>query len=274
MNRFDELIAARRPLWLDYADYAGALLAGGQAPWLDVSALVAWQRKAQGLLRSDVVELPLGAVAAAWLDAHATLRDAMAAKRRVGYPLRTLLADDDLRHHLAELAGGLRASFASQPLAIACPSPRRWLLESYRAAHGEVPEFDDDDVDSAAVYLADFLRLFGEIGIDVLLLQESLDSAPSDAASLACCQPVLNVAAHYRWIVGMATPAGRCEGDASLDFVVAPEAVERRYVAQQIPAAFWTGAAVPDCPAGGFRYAGIPRDAQPEAVLQRLASLR
>lgn len=272
MGAFDDLLARRRALWLDYADYAGALLAGGTVPWLDVSALVAWQRKAQGLLQSDVIELPLGAVCAAWLQAHPALRTAMAAKRRTLYPLRTLLADEALRRHLAELAAGLRASFAAQPLALACPSPTRWLLDSYHQACGEAPDVGDEDIEDAAVYVADFLRGFGDAGLDVLLLQEA--DAPATADALGRYQPVLNVAAHYRWALGLAAPAGADAGAAALDFVVAPQPAAARYAAQLVPPAYWSGGAAPECPAGGFRYAGIPRDAQPEAVLQRLAALR
>lgn len=40
--------------------------------------------------------LPVGAVAAAWLEAYPALQSAMAAKRRAVFPLRTLLADDAL----------------------------------------------------------------------------------------------------------------------------------------------------------------------------------
>ncbi|MGH8446404.1 MAG: hypothetical protein ACREVL_14115, partial [Solimonas sp.] len=189
MGAFDDLLAQRRLLWLDYADYAGALLAGGNVPWLDVSALVAWQRKAQGLLRSDVVELPLGTVCDAWLHAQAPLREAMRAKRRAVFPLRTLLADEALRRHLVELAAGLRASFAGVPLALALPSPKHWLAEAYRQVHAVEPEFEDEDIEDAAVYVADFLRLFGESGIDLILLQETADSEPADADALARYQP-------------------------------------------------------------------------------------
>ncbi|MGH8443694.1 MAG: hypothetical protein ACREVL_00445, partial [Solimonas sp.] len=88
-------------------------------------------------------------------------------------------------------------------------------------------------------------------------------------------QPVLNVAAHYRWSVGLAAPAGRYAGtEAPLDFIVAPRTLPGRYAASLVPSAFWSGGDAPDCPSGGFRYAGIPGDAQPETVLQRLAALR
>lgn len=273
MPTLDSLLSAgRKPLWLDYGDYAGALLAQGAVPWLDVSALVAWQRKAQGLLKSDVLQLPVAAVCAAWLAANPSLREAMAAKKRTVFPLKTLLADEALRAHLVELAKGLRACFADLPLALACPSPRRWVADAFRQAHGagEEVEVGDDETDSAAVYVADFLRSFGDAGIDVLLLQESLDSEPASTESLALYQPVLNIAAHYRWSTVLDAPAGRLSDAGGFGFLIAPQAGGGRHV----PAEFWGGAEAPDCPPQGFRHALIPAQAQPESVLQRLAGLR
>jgi len=80
-------------LWVESTAYAARLLADDQVPWLDVAGVVGWQRKAQGLLRSDVVTLPVAPVCAAWLAAHPALAKAMAAKSRVGFALKTLLAD-------------------------------------------------------------------------------------------------------------------------------------------------------------------------------------
>ena len=271
------LDAGRKPLWLDYGDYAGALLAGGAVPWLDVGAFVAWQRKAQGLLKSDVISLPVASVIEAWIAAHGALRDEMAAKRRTVYAVRTLLADEPLRAHLVELARGLRACFADTPLALVCPSPRRWVADAFRQAHGADAEVEvgDDEADSAAMYMADFLRAFGDAGIDALLLQESADSEAASAESVAVYQPVLNIAAHYRWAVGLEAPAGRYGGgEAGLGFVIAPSVLPGARAGCSVPAAFWSGGAVPACPAGGLRHARIPVDAQPEGVLQRLSELR
>jgi hypothetical protein len=273
MPTFDSLLsAARKPLWLDYGDYAGALLAQGAVPWLDVSALVAWQRKAQGLLKSDVLQLPVATVCAAWLAANPPLREAMAAKKRTVFPLKTLLADEALRAHLVELAKGLRTCFAELPLALACPSPRHWVAEAFRQAHGdgEAVEVGDDETDSAAVYVADFLRSFGDAGVDVLLLQESLDSEPASTEALALYQPVLNIAAHYRWSTVLDAPAGRLSDATGFGFLIAASAGGGR----RIPTEFWSGAGAPDCPPQGFRHAAIPAAAQPESVLQRLAELR
>lgn len=242
------LSTGKQPLWLDYGDYAGRLLAGGAVPWLDVAGYVALQRKAQGLLRSDVLQLPVGVVSAAWVAVQPALREAMAAKKRAVVPLKTLMADEGLRAHLVEMARGLRACFPEQPLALACPSPRAWAAQAYRLAHGESVEVGEDETDSAAVYMADFLRSFGDAGIDVLLLQDGPELPLPELYT-----PVLNVAAHYRWEAGLQSAAHVEAG--SLAFVISQDC--------------WNGGAAP-----GLRHAVIPADAQPESVLQRLAELR
>lgn len=251
MSLRERVAGGPRLLWLDYTDYAGTLLAGGRVPWLDVGALLAWQRKAQALLRSDVVALPVGAVAAAWLGAHPALAAAMAAKSRTVFALKALLADEALRSHMRELAEGLRAGFESAPLALVCAAPRAWAGHAYLQAHGRQAEIDDDAADSAAVQVADFLRVFGESGIDVLMIEESDGGAEE--------QPVLNVAAHYRWEVV------RRDAEAlRFDDIATPA----------IPETYWNGGAVQVPGNGGLQYARIPADAQPEAVLDRLARLR
>lgn len=263
-----------RGLWLDYGAYAARLLANGAAPWLDADAAGAWLRKAQSLLKSDVVVLPVAAVTEQWLRARPELAAAMAAKSRAVFPLKTLLADAPLRAHLVELARVLRALFDKQPLVLALPSPRRWAALAYSQAYtGETPELDADVVDSAAAYVADFLRAFADCGIDGLLLCEDAASAPATADDLALYQPVFNVAAHYRWDAGLQLPPGSpgAAGDGPA-FVLADEPLAGLPTGIAVPPAFWTGAAPP--PAAGFRYAEIPAEAQPERVLERLALLR
>ena len=278
MARLQDLAARSSPLWLDYTDYAAALLAGGQAPWLDTAACVAWLRKAQGLLRSDVLMLPMGVVAQAWLDAHPALLEAMAAKkRRAAAPLRALLADEGLRIQLVDLALALRAAFAQAPLALACPSPRRWVAwASARCAAGEAIEIDDDAVDSAASYMADFLRVFSQCGIDALLLEESAETAPATDSALQLYQPLFNVASHYRWDIGLRVAAlnGSALPTQGLNFVVAPGDIEAPMRGLALDAACWNGSDAPACPPGGFRFATVPVAAQPEAVLARLAAWR
>jgi hypothetical protein len=268
----DLLSAGGKPLWLDYTAYAGRLLAKGAPPWLDAGACVAWQRKAQGLLKSSVATVAMGEICAAWLAAHPELREVMAGKRRAVFPLKTLLADETLRAHLVELTGALRAGSAGLPLVLVLPSPRRWLVLAQVQAHGEAGESDDDAIDSAAVYIADFLRAFGECGVDAVLFEEAADDQPASADAY---QAALNVAGHYRWDTGLRLPAaGSFAAAGPLSFVIAPKAVPGARAGCAVPAEFWSKAAPPPRPEGGFLFAEIPAAAQPEAVLDCLALLR
>ncbi|MEF7615092.1 hypothetical protein V4F39_14320 [Aquincola sp. MAHUQ-54] len=263
---------AHRLRWLEYTQYAGRLLAGGRAPWRDTAACIAWYRKAQGLLRSDVVTLPVDAVCDAWLEAHPLLREAMAAKARPLAPLRTLLADEGLRRHMADLAGGVRAGLPGAVLALACPSPRRWVGDAFRAAHRTEAEVGEDEADGASLYIADFLRSFAGAGLDVLLLAESAATEPGDAAGIECYRSVLNVAGQYRWDAGLLVPAGRYRGgEAGLQFVIAPGPLPGASWGALQPAAFWDGAGM--LPGPAFHYAEIPDWIEPERVLDRLARL-
>lgn len=271
-------LSGRPLLWLDYTGYAGRLLAGGDIPWRDASAFIAWQRKAQGLLKSDVIALPLAPCCAAWLDANPSLREAMGAKRRAVFPIRTLLADEALRAHLVEMLQGLRDSFPKTTLALAMPSPRSWTALAYAQAHGDSGgiEIGADEVESAAVYAADFLRAFGDCGVDALLLEETPETEPDGAAEVEWYRPLLNVCAHYRWDCGLQLPlAARDPGAVDgLRFVIAPRVVQTAIPGIAASAQFWSGAAAPELAPGQFRFARIPEQANPESVLDRLALLR
>jgi hypothetical protein len=254
------------------------LLAGGAAPWLNAAELIAWQRKAQGLLKSDVVAVPLSALCGAWLSAHPELKSSMAEKRRAVYPLKTLLADAALRSHALEVVNGYRAVFAATPLALIAASPRAWLLEAHAQAHGADAEVEagDDEADSAAVYMADFLRSFSDSGVDVLLLDEQDLAQKLSASTLACYQAVANVAGHYGWDFGLRLSAAGAEDveSAGLAFVVAAHAQADVRTGLEVSAEFWNGADAGPAFPGGFRFVHIPEQAQPERVLERLEALR
>ncbi len=280
MAAFADLLAkASRPvLWLDANAYAARLLAGGAAPWLNAAELIAWQRKAQGLLKPDVVTIPLAQLCDAWLSAHPELRSAMAGKSRALYPLKVLLGDDALRAHVLEVVNGYRAVFTSMPLALVAPSPRAWVSQAYAQAHGADAEAEvgDDEVDSAAMYMADFLRSFADSGVDILLLDEQDQARKLGASTLSCYQTVANVAGHYRWDLGLRLSAAGAESleGAGLSFAVAAQEATGLRTGLEVPAEFWNGADAGATPAGGFRFVHIPEQAQPERVLERLEALR
>lgn len=280
MAAFIDLLAkASRPvLWLDADAYAGRLMAGGAVPWLDAAGFIAWQRKAQGLLKSDVVALPLASVCEAWLLVHPELKTSMAEKRRAVFPLKVLLSDQALRAHLVELVAGMRVVFSALPLALIVPSPRAWIAVTYAQAHGAEAEVEigDDEADSASMYLADFLRSFADSKADVLLLDEKGEAQPVTTTLLSCYQPLSNVAQHYRWDLGLrASSAGieSCEG-AELGFVIAAAPIANIHTGVDVPLAFWEGAEAPAAPSGGFRFVTIPEQAKPEIVLEHLGGLR
>jgi hypothetical protein len=266
MPKLSQLLQSdRKVLWLDYSDYATALLANGHTPWLDVAAYVALQRTAQSLLRSDVMQLAVDAICHAWIDAHPALAIVMASKTRPVFALKTLLTDLALREHLLALFQGLRASFTDTALALVCPSPRAWLLSAFQRVHGvEAAEIDDDNIDSASVYIADFLRIFCDAGLDIVLLKESDGIVPP----VALYQSICNVAEHYRWTIGIrVTQELSCQ---PLDFVISPHTA----ASQELTSEFWADQTVPDFPAQGFLFAQVPANVQPERVLSRLAQLR
>jgi hypothetical protein len=273
----EHLTNAERPIWLDDAAYAERLLAGGETPWFDSGEYVSFRRKAAALLKSDVITMPVGQMVAAWLRLHPDLPDAMAAKKRTIFPLRTLLGDPDMRAQLSDLAQGLQSCFPDAPFVLTLPSPRRWVADAYRLAHGadSAPDVGEDEIDSAAVYMADFLREFAEINIAGVLLEESEESMPQAAEEIEWYQPVLNVAEHYRWDVGVRQVNGLvfAADSGGADFVIAPKAAGGTVSGVSVDDQFWEGASPPDLPAGGFLFAEIPENGVPETVLERVAAL-
>lgn len=243
---------------------------------MDIASFLSWQRKAQGLLRSDVIALQAEPVLDALLATHPELRSAMAAKSRALFPLKTLLAATQLREQLSEMLGGLRACFPGIPLAFVVPSPRRWIALSYRQAFGADADVEAgaDEFDSASVYVADFLRCFSESGLDILLLVEAAHTEPASAEEIEWYRPVLNVATHYRWELGLRLPLAKADPGMveGIGFFIAPHPLAAP-TGILTPDTFWTGSLPPACPTGQFRTAEIPAEANPELVLDRLAVL-
>lgn len=271
MARLTDAAGGKRLLWLDHTAYSARLLAQGQAPWLDTAACVAWLRQAQGLLRPDVLALPLDEVAAAWLERHPNLQAAMAGKAARGHgPLKALLAAEGLRAQAASLATALRAALPGAVFALVLASPRDGAAQAMAHAGGSPDAVDEDAVDAAAATLAEFLRLFAQTGVDAVLLRESRPwGANETELLLELYQPVANVARHYGWDWGLqwpeavALPPGQGPG-----FTIAPAPCGTALAGVAVPAGFWEGGAWPE--AGRFDHAHIPADARPETVLAQL----
>jgi hypothetical protein len=280
MAAFLEQVAASdsKLLWLDDTDYSAALLAGGAPPWLDATAYVAWRRKAQSLLKSNVIAVPVARIFSSWLANDASLRAASGAKTRANFPLRTMLAAADLRRHLAEIIAGLRSSFPMLAVALVCPSPRAWVGDAYHWAFGDAAEIEvgEDEVDAATLHSADFLREFGGSGIDTVLLEESARSEPATTAEIEWYRSVLNVGTHYRWDMGLRLPGERFGGDdlGGFSYVVGPKPFGAPCFGRVVADEFWRGADADISSPSDFSFSRIPSDIEPEVVLDRLALLR
>ncbi len=245
-------------VWLDYAAYAGRLLADGAPPWADAAALVAWYRSAQALLKSDVVALPVAELASARsgpMPAGASPATAADAAQLLG----RILSDAGVRELAATSLAGLRAVFPALPLVLHLPSPGAWVQRVAQECGGDPDiELDEDAIDTAAVVMADFLRSFANSGLDGILVDELGNAPPAQADELYL--PLLNVAQHYQWHSGWRRPGG---GRCGFGFTLGAEGdIEERD---------WQRAA------GGKerpRYLVIPRDAVPETVLETLEAQR
>jgi len=268
--------SGRRPLWIDATRFSACLLTGGSVPWFDAAGFVAWRRQTQGLVKSDVVDLTVGPLFAAAVTADPGLRAAMAGKRRIHIPLKVLLSAEMPRRQVRELLEGLRGSFTQCALALVCPSPRAWLQDAFRLAHGEdAPPVGEDEVDSATLYCADFLREFGSSGVDGILLEETQESEPGSAGEVEWYRSVLNVGAHYGWDMGWRSVGDRYS-DAqvpSFDYCIAPRPLGAECSGIEIAEDYWRGAPMGNSTAD-FYFGRVPPGLVPEVVLDRLAQLR
>jgi hypothetical protein len=246
---------------IDHQIYARAIILQGKPiPWADPVAYAQFVAQAQGLLHPDATLIDLGACYDHIIAEDAALRSALSARSRVGYALKTLLSDERHAAAAAELAGVVTQTCAA-PVVLQIPSPLLWLARTHDlSGAGSAADLSEHDVETAAMYVAGWLRQLSELPIAMLLLDErwtgSSELPPIDAAVYS---PVANVAEHYRWILGQRT-------DDGVNITGSP------LHGAAIPAAYWLSESVA-APSGDFLVADIPADAVPETVLDQLAKL-
>lgn len=271
-----------RPVWFDAVAYGRArLLGGAEVPWQAPAELTSFFGKTQAMFGSDAILADVADLFARRAAADQALRAAMAARSRPGYALRTLLGDEQARAGAAEAAGALAATKGTVPLVLTVPAPGRWLAAAAALAGPGSPPPEAGHAETAAMYSADFLRTFGDTGVDGLLL----DEGPVPAGELTdpeAYRPVLNVAEHYGWPVLIRTeaaaawPHGRVSGVAV--WIGSGPAAARP--AGSAPPGRWGVAAGPEFWAGtdppaaaGLVLTQVPAHADPEAVMKRVRAL-
>lgn len=246
---------------IDHQQYAHAVILQGQPiPWADPIAYAQFLGQAQGLLKPDTTLLDLGAVYDFLLASDQRLREAMSARPRTGYALKTLLADEKTAVAALELARVVSQTSAA-PLVLQIPSPMLWLACTHElSGSGIATDLDADHAETAAMYVADWLRRMSVLPASMLLLDERWTGAGElPLVDGEAYTPVYNIADHYRWALARRT-------QTSVD--VLGTAV----TGTAVPLDYWLSDSGP-APSGDFLIADIPADAVPETVLAQLAKL-
>lgn len=261
-------------LWIDFFAYAQRVLLGGaEVPWLRPPELARFYGDAHSLLGPSVACLPLRALFDAWLDSEPRAVAAMRAGRRTGYALKQLLSEDEPRKLGVEILRALRASLpAAVPLVVSLPAPDRWVASAHARANGAEPaEISADDTECASMYVADWLRSLAGSAVDGLLLEDDREVV----LPIAMSQPIVNVARHYRWYVGVLAPRAAAEGACEeLDFRILRLPAFSGVAGVMVPEGFWRGDAPPPRRESQFYCAVVPETAAPERVLDAVARLR
>jgi hypothetical protein len=266
-TKFDDVLTSPPsgravPLILDHASFGSArLLHGATVPWSEPVECQSYFGQAERLLRPDATLVDIGAAYTHHLAMRPDLVEAMGARSRVGFALKTMLADDTLADAVTGIVRVL-AETSRLPLVLQLPAPLRWLaLTSAAVGHGDPAALTVDHGESASIYVADWLRRVDSLPVALLLLdgRRGDDYALADVAAddLDSYAPVINAADHYRW--GLAL---RMDDRLQLHGHDAAGVV--------LPSSFWVDQ---QAPSAGLLLGEVPADAEPERVLDRLASL-
>jgi hypothetical protein len=265
-----------RPVWFDAATYGQARLLGGRRPrHVAAAELSSFFAKIGGMFHSDAILVDLADVFAQRAAADQQLRAAMAARSRPGYALRTILGDEQARGTAAEAVRVLAATSGPVPLVLSVPTPGRWLVAAGQQAGSEPGPPDAGQAETAAIYSADFLRIFAGTGVDGLLLDEGRVPA-GELIHPEAYRPVLNVAGHYEWPVLIRTdaaaawPHGPVPGVAVWLGSAGPDEPSGRWGMVAGPD-FWDGATPPA--EADLVLAPVPVEAEPEAVMKQVRAL-
>lgn len=268
-------------VWLKASAYTRRLLLGeGGDPWMGAAQYLAYFSQAQGLLRPDVAVVEVGELFDSWLLRHPEVRAELGSKRRLSFPLRKLLEQDEPRLLLAEVVEAVVANLRGQtPLVLAMPSPKYWLHHANVLAGRSDIELDPDGIEDAAMYVADLLRSVSASPVGGVLLEEHPNDVAMGETDLERYRPLINVARHYRWSLAL-----RPQGDgvaesptlAEFDAVISPTlgVAPPASTGVDVSEALWGGAALPALAAGQFYFVEIPETQRPEFVLESLARLR
>jgi hypothetical protein len=265
-------------LWVNFNEYAKMLLLGDDGnPWVTPASYLAYYTQAHSLVKADVVVLDVWDLFHHWMEDDVSAVSSMAEKTRATFASKTLLEAYAPRALLAEVLTAIDNNYGnSAPIVLVIPSPRALLVKAHKRATGNNLQPDEIAVDTTAMYMADFLRYFSETNLSGILLVEDQNFMPSSTEEISWYQPVLNVAKHYRWAVGLQLPFldDGFSAPVGIDFTVIPEqsTASAESLGVDITRSLWVNGSIQK--PKGFVYLSIPTDVTPEKVLETLSLLK
>jgi len=272
LDAIENGIKLDKPLvWLDAEDYGSeVVLQGKPFPWITPTEFVASYGQLQNLLKPGVAPLNLARFLQAWLVANPSALNEMRGKKRLRYAIKKLLGMEGPRRLIREIVSALCDSL-SQPVVLVLPVNGELINWANQAANGaDAAEISEIDVDSVSVYLADFLRVFSGLNVAGVLVQLAPGSSVNSGL-LELYSPIINVAKHYHWALGLQVEAPEVvdDTDEKIDFVISDHDAGNGVL---LGKEFWSEGqrgAVDN----GFYFSTVPAKLQPELVLERLAAL-
>jgi hypothetical protein len=274
LDAIQQGIDSNKPLvWLEAEAYGAEVVRNGKPfPWNNPTEFVSSYCQLQSLLKPGVAPVNLGNFLQAWLDANPAALSEMSGKKRVRFAIKKLLGLEAPRAVIREIVSALCES-VSQPVVLVLPTNGELINWANQKANGTEPqELTEIDIDSVSVYLADFLRAFSGLDVTGVLVQlpEGTDINPE---LLDLYSPIINVARHYHWAMGMqVSGTSVSDPDEVLQYVIA-DTLQSCPTGVVHSDAFWNGEAA-NWLAPGFVYAHVAESMKPELVLARLTALR
>lgn len=182
-------------LWIDFNAYTKKLLlAEGENPWANPASYMSFYGQAHGLVNADVVVMDIWDLFHHWMLEDDEAIPSMAGKKRITVAAKAMLEAYAPRELLAEVLTAISNNYGnSVPIVLVMPSPRSLLIKANKAANAVDVEPEEAHIDTASMYVADYLRYFSEVDLSGILLREDPESMPESAEELSWYQPIYNV---------------------------------------------------------------------------------
>lgn len=280
-------IKEKRITFLDFIDYANHLLnKENNDLFLKPEVFISVFTQAERLLQPDLLNIHVNPFYQTYLEKENDLLQSLKNKR-IHIAFKNILAQQQPKNVLSEIVNALK-SLSNKPIVLTIDSPQKWLLQVQETvSESKLSNFSLDDFERASMYMAELLRAFSTLGISAIVLSETNEIPFSLEELLNSYQPIINVANHYKWRLGIhleSTSIDIAVVNDKVDFYLnqslgieelSPFWEKGLSVGGGLNREFWKGNLQQKIePNRGLLYGKIPADAEPETVLAQLKALQ